>query len=180
MLYSDEAASKFAMTAHFGVFGGGLYLLLSLMQMGTADTARRMRAERELSEQRSTGGARRRAHRASSRTSTPTCAAKSACASGPRARALMQLERLDLLRRITHAIAERQDLAQHLPGGGAQRRGAPARGFRRDVQLRASRRRCSRSAASARAAQPLALELAMTERSRIEIDQNGLSRCVGR
>ena len=45
MLYSDEATSKFAMTAHFGVFAGGLFLLLSLMQMGTADTARRMRAE---------------------------------------------------------------------------------------------------------------------------------------
>ena len=48
MLYSDEATSKFAMTAHFGVFAGGLFLLFSLMQMGTADTARRMRAEEEL------------------------------------------------------------------------------------------------------------------------------------
>jgi signal transduction histidine kinase/ActR/RegA family two-component response regulator len=45
MLYSDEATSKFAMTAHFGVFAGGLFLLLNLVQMGTADTARRMRAE---------------------------------------------------------------------------------------------------------------------------------------
>ena len=48
MLYSDEATSKFAMTAHFGVFAGGLFLLLSLVQMGTADTARRMRDEQVL------------------------------------------------------------------------------------------------------------------------------------
>jgi signal transduction histidine kinase/ActR/RegA family two-component response regulator len=48
MLYSDQATSKFAMTAHFGVFAGGLFLLLNLVQMGTADTARRMRAEQAL------------------------------------------------------------------------------------------------------------------------------------
>ena len=59
MLYSDQSASKFAMIAHFGVFCAGLYLLLSLMQMGTADTARRMRVER--GQLRGAGRARARA-----------------------------------------------------------------------------------------------------------------------
>ena len=40
MLFSDQSASKFAMTAHFGVCAFGINLLLNLMQMGTADNAR--------------------------------------------------------------------------------------------------------------------------------------------
>ena len=91
----------------------------------------------------------------------------------------MQLERLDLLRRITHAIAERQDLdsifqvvvrsvEEHLPADFAamcdyRKTGHADRSTVRRVGARSEQ---------------LALELAMTERARIEIDQNGLARCV--
>ena len=78
MLYSDEATSKFAMTAHFGVFGAGLYLLLSLVQMGTADTGAAC-AYTTRNWRRGSPRARR-----SSRASTPTCAAKWACATEPK------------------------------------------------------------------------------------------------
>jgi GAF domain-containing protein len=92
-------------------------------------------------------------------------------------RALVQLERLALLERITRAIAERQDLEsifqvvvrsveEHLPADFA----ALCNYAPRARVLTVSR-------VGTRSGQ-LALDLAMTEQSRIEIDQNGLSRCV--
>ena len=81
------------------------------MQMGTADTARRMRVEHELKvSNEALGGARRWRAPPSSNPSMPICAAKSGVRHDAEVRALTQLERLDLLRRITRAIAERQDL----------------------------------------------------------------------
>ena len=81
------------------------------MQMGTVDNARRMRIEQELKLSNEALEARVAARTARARSaSTPICVAKSACATSAEVRTLMQLERLELLRRITHAIAERQDL----------------------------------------------------------------------
>ena len=48
MLYSQGPADKVAVLAHFVRITGELFLLFSLTQMGTADTARRMLVEREL------------------------------------------------------------------------------------------------------------------------------------
>ncbi len=89
-----------------------------------------------------------------------------------------QLQRLALLSRITHAIGERQDLPQHLPGGGRAARRRAAGGFllhlplrRRgenrlhgDLRRRTQRRRWRAARHATRHAVP--------------IDENGLSRCV--
>ena len=48
MLYSEAPADRASMLAHAGRFANGLFLLFTLTQMGSIDTARRMRAERVL------------------------------------------------------------------------------------------------------------------------------------
>lgn len=177
MLYSDQATSKFAMTAHFGVFGVGLYLLLSLMQMGTLDTARRMRAKQELLSTNEALEARVAARTAELESVNADLRREVGVRQMAESRALTQLERLELLRRITHAIAERQDLdsifhvvvrsvEEHLPADFAV-----MCNYEHHAGILTVSRVGARSA-------PLALDLAMAERSRIEIDQNGLSRCV--
>ncbi|MEJ0085553.1 MAG: ATP-binding protein [Pseudomonadota bacterium] len=177
MLYSEEATSKFAMTAHFGVFGGGLYLLLSLARMGAVDTARRMRAERELVRSNVELETRVRDRTREIEVVNADLRREAEVRQQAERRALMQLERLELLERITRAIAERQDLAsifqvvvrsveEHLPVDFATLC---------DYDHRAGILTVSRVGAGSAA---LALDLAMTERSRIEIDENGLSRCV--
>jgi signal transduction histidine kinase/ActR/RegA family two-component response regulator len=169
MLYSDQATSKFAMTAHFGVFGGGLYLLLSLVQMGTADTARRMRINEELE-------ARVAARTAQLEGLNADLRREVGVRHGAEVRTLMQLERLELLRRVTHAIAERQDLASIIQ--------VVVRSVEEDLpaDLVAI---CEYQGAGTLSvnrigtrSQALALELALTERALIDIDQNGLARCV--
>jgi PAS domain S-box-containing protein len=88
-----------------------------------------------------------------------------------------QLAKLDLLSRTTRAIGERQDvqsilqvairsLEEHLPIDFGC------------VCLYESEQRVLTVACVGVKSQPLALQLAMPEQARIEIDQNGLSRCV--
>jgi signal transduction histidine kinase/ActR/RegA family two-component response regulator len=177
MLYSDEATSKFSMAAHVGVFGFGLFLLLHLMQMGTLDTGRRMRAEQELLSSNEALEARVVARTAEIESVNADLRREVGVRQLAEVKALTQLERLDLLRRITHAIAERQDLdsifqvvvrsiEEHLPADFAA-----LCNYEHHAGILTVSRVGARSA-------PLALDLAMPERARIEIDQNGLSRCV--
>ena len=170
MLYSQIPADKTAMIAHFVRVTGDLFLLLSLMQMGTADTAQRMRAERELKASNEALEERVAARTVDLRNEVEVRRAAET-------RTHIQLERLDLLQRITRAIAERQDLEsifqvvvrsveEHMPADFA----ALCNYEHRERILTVSRVG-TRSAA-------LALDLAMTEQSRVEIDENGLSRCI--
>jgi hypothetical protein len=181
MLYSDEATSKFAMTAHFAVFGIGLNLLLGLMQMGTADTARRMRVEQELKVSNEELESRVAARTAELERLNTDLRREVGVRHEAEVRTLLQLERLDLLRRITHAIAERQDLASIIQVVvRSVEENLPAdfvaicdymRGSGSDAGSLTVKQVGTRS-------QALALDLAMCERASIPIDQNGLSRCV--
>jgi signal transduction histidine kinase/ActR/RegA family two-component response regulator len=181
MLYSDEATSKYAMTAHFAVFGTGLNLLLSLMQMGTADTARRMRVEQELKVSNEELESRVAARTAELERLNTDLRREVGVRHEAEVRTLLQLERLDLLRRITHAIAERQDLASIIQVVvRSVEENLPAdfvaicdyvRGSGGDAGSLTVKQVGTRS-------QALALDLAMSERASIPIDQNGLSRCV--
>ena len=177
MLYSDEATSKFAMCAHFGLFANGLFLLLSLMQMGTADTARRMRVEHELKVSNEALEARVMARTAELESLNTDLRREVGVRHHAEIRALTQLDRLDLLRRITRAIAERQDLdsifqvvvrsvEEHLPADFAAMCTRETGGGGLTVTRVGER------------SEPLALELAMPPQTRIEIDQNGLARCI--
>jgi signal transduction histidine kinase/ActR/RegA family two-component response regulator len=109
MLYSDEAASKFAMTAHFGVFVGGLYLLLSLARMGASDTASRMRAERELATLASALESRVQERTRELLAANLAMREENATRELAERKILTQVARLNLLHQIAHAIAERQD-----------------------------------------------------------------------
>ena len=99
------------MTAHFGVCAFGIDLLLNLMQMGTADNARRMRVEQQLKVSNEALEARVRARTLELEALNADLRREVGVRHDAEVRTLMQLERLDLLRRITHAIAERHDLA---------------------------------------------------------------------
>jgi signal transduction histidine kinase/ActR/RegA family two-component response regulator len=170
MVFSQAPHDKMAMIAHFVRVAGELYLLLSLMQMGTADTAQRMRAERDL--KASNEALEERVVERTMELRNEVEVRKAA-----ETRTHTQLERLDLLQRITHAIAERQDLEsifqvvvrsveEHMPADFAA-----LCSYEQSARILTVSRVGTRSAA-------LALELAMTEQSRIEIDEDGLSRCV--
>jgi len=177
MLWSDVATSKFAMTAHFGLLAFGLALMLGLMRMGTMDTARRMRVEHQLTLSKEALETRVVARTVELESLNADLRREIGVRHEAEVRTLMQLERLDLLRRITRSIAERHDLAsifqvvvrsveEHLPADFAALcdcEGDP-------VALTVSR-------IGARSEQ-LALELAMSERARIPIDLNGLARCL--
>jgi signal transduction histidine kinase/ActR/RegA family two-component response regulator len=178
MLYSDEATSKFAMSAHFGVFAVGLFLLLSLMQMGTADNARRMRIEQELKLSNEALEARVAARTADLERLNTDLRREVGVRHEAEVRTLLQLQRLELLRRITRAIAERQDLdsifrvvvrsvEEHMPADFAL-----ICTHERDGGTLTVERVGERS-------ESLARELDMSEGRRIAIDQNGLARCVG-
>jgi len=177
MLYSDEATSKFAIAAHFGVFAVGLFLLVALMQMGTADNARRMRIEHELKLSNEALEARVAARTAELERLNTDLRREVGVRHEAELRTLHQLQRLELLRRITRAIAERQDLdsifrvvvrsvEEHLPADFAV-----ICMHERDGGTLTVERVGERS-------ETLARELDMSEGRRIVIDQNGLSRCV--
>jgi signal transduction histidine kinase/CheY-like chemotaxis protein len=177
MLYSDEATSKFAMTAHFGVFATGLNLLLGLMQMGTAEAARRMRVEEQLKVSNEDLESRVAARTAQLERLNADLRREVGVRHEAEVRTLLQLERLDLLRRITHAIAERQDLASIIQVVvRSVEEALPADfvaicDYEREAAMLTVKHVGVRS-------QALALDLAMGERASIPIDQNGLSRCV--
>jgi signal transduction histidine kinase/response regulator RpfG family c-di-GMP phosphodiesterase len=177
MLYSAEATSNFAMTAHFGVFAFGLSLLLSLVQMGTRDSVRRKRIEQELKDTNEALEGRVRLRTRELESLNDDLRREVGVRHEAEVRTLMQLERLELLRRITRAIAERQDLdsifqvvahtvEEHLPADFA----TICIHDREALQLAVNR-------VGARSA-TLAGELGLQPGARIPVDQNGLARCV--
>ncbi|HZF16654.1 MAG TPA: ATP-binding protein, partial [Steroidobacteraceae bacterium] len=177
MSFSSGTADAAAMSGHFAKVISELFLLFGLMQLGTMDTARRMRAEQELLSSNEALEARVGARTAELQTVNADLRREVQVREVAEKRTHMQLERLDLLQRITHAIAERQDLESifqvvvrsledHLPVDFAA-----LCNYEHHARILTVSRVGTRSA-------PLALDLAMTERARIEIDENGLSRCV--
>ena len=177
ILYSTTSADKMAIIAHFVRVMGELYLLFSLTQMGTVDTARRMSAERDLKASNEALESRVVERTSALESANTELRTEAHTRQVAERRALVQLERLALLERITRAIAERQDLESifqvvvrsvedHLPAD-----------FAAMCNYKHHARSLTVSRVGARSG-ALALELAMTEQSNIEIDENGLSRCV--
>jgi signal transduction histidine kinase/ActR/RegA family two-component response regulator len=177
MLFSHTAADKIAVIGHVVRVAGELFLLFSLTQMGTADTEQRMRLSRELKSANEALEVRVAARTAELRALNADLHVVVHTREEAERRALRQLERLDLLQRITRAIAERQDLdsifqvvvrtvEEQMPADFC----AMCSHELRDRFLTVSR--------VGTRSENLALALAMTQSARIEIDENGLSRCV--
>ena len=177
MLYSEGPADKVAITTHFVRIAGELYLLVSLMQMGTEDTAQRMRVEQELKISNEVLEARVAERTAELEARNADLRREAEIREVAEQRTRIHLERLELLRRITHAIAERQDLPsifqvvvrsleEHLPVD-----------FAGMLEYQQHARHLTASRVGPRS-EALASVLGMTEGGRIDIDESGLSRCV--
>jgi signal transduction histidine kinase len=180
MLFSEPqevptAIVGVGMVAHFGKVVADLLLLLGLTQIGAADTARRLRAEAELIQLN-----KDLEQRISERTAVLQATNKGlqeqvGLRRNVEGKLQAQLERLNLLNRVTRSIGERQDLKsifqivvrsleEQLPADFVCILSYEAGAL-------AVEHVGSKSADLARA-------LGMAEHTAIAIDENGLSRCV--
>ncbi len=170
MLYSRVPNDSVAMVAHLGKLIGKLYLLVGVMQIGAAATIQRLRVEKALQEL-NLNLERRVGER------TWELQAENLLRSQAEARLQTQLDRLNLLHQITRAIGERQDLPSIFQVVVRSLEDQLPIDFACLCLYDEPTRELTVSNAGVKS-RPLALALAMPERARIDIDENGLSRCL--
>ncbi|HAT32406.1 MAG TPA: diguanylate cyclase [Janthinobacterium sp.] len=177
MLFSSETADTPAMASHLLIIASYLALLLSLMRHAATDMLERLRAERELAQLNAQLERRVAERTAELEQSNVTLQGQIAERVLAESGLQTQLSRLDLLNRITRAIGERLDLKSILQ--------VVIRNLEDNLQIDfcciclydAEAEVLTVTCVGVHSAE-LALELAMTEQASIDIDRNGLSRCV--
>jgi signal transduction histidine kinase/ActR/RegA family two-component response regulator len=184
VLYSKAGNDDLAMVGHVGRVIGYLVLLLAVMRMGSQDMRDRIHAEQSLARLNS-----ELEHRVTERTAELAKSNRSLTAEvEERTRAeealretdrrlRLHLERLNLLHQVTRAIGERQDLASifqvvirsvedELPADFCT------------LCLYDNTDHALTVVGVGNKSLDTAMALAMPEHARIEIDANGLSRCI--
>jgi signal transduction histidine kinase/ActR/RegA family two-component response regulator len=183
-LYSKSGDDDLAMVAHLSRVMGYLVMVLAVMRMGSHDMRDRIRAEEALARLNL-----ELEHRVTERTAQLATANDSLIAENDERRRIeeslretdrklrLHLERLNLLQQVTRAIGERQDLASIFQV------------VIRSVEDELPADFCTLClydqgdnvltvAGVGNKSLDTAMALAMPERARIEIDANGLSRCI--
>ena len=177
MLYSHTYDDAPAMIAHFGKFLGKLFFLMSLMELSAIDMARRQRDEAALQALNM-----QLEHRVRDRTkqveqSNDALKGEVMRRQQAERRAQTQLGRMRLLDRITRSVAERQDMASIFQVVIHSLEDYMPVDFAMVGLYNADDRMMSVAHLGAKS-RPTAVAIAMSEQTRIPVDENGLARSV--
>jgi signal transduction histidine kinase/CheY-like chemotaxis protein len=182
MLFSQPADNPTAlvgtgMVAHFGKIVAELLLLLNLIQIGAADTVRRLRAEAELTHINMNLEQRVRHRTAALQATNIGLQEQIGLRQEAEHRLKAQLERLNLLNHITRSIGEHQDLRSIFQVAIRNLEEQLPADFVCILFHDAAAGSLSVGHVGVKSAE-LARMLGMPERAHIPIDENGLSRCL--
>jgi signal transduction histidine kinase/ActR/RegA family two-component response regulator len=182
MLFSQPADDPTAvigtgMVAHFGKVVADLLLLLSLTQIGAADTVRRLKAEAELTRINASLEQRVRDRTAALEATNIGLQEQVGLRQAAEHKLHAQLERLNLLNRITRSIGERQDLRSIFQVATRNLEEQLPADFVCILFYDAAAGLLTVGHMGIKSAE-MARALGMTERAQIPVGENGLSRCV--
>ncbi len=177
MLYSESPADRASMLAHAGRFANGLFFLFTVTQMGSIDTARRMRMEHVLTRVNEALEGRVRERTTDLEEANSALRSEAATREMAERKTLDQLSRLRLLQQTTHAIAERQDLASIFMVVVGSLEDHLNVDFACLCQYDPVERELTVARVGANSSKRAA-EIGLGEQTKIEVDDDGLGRCI--
>ena len=177
MLYSHTYDDAPAMIAHFGKFLAKLFFLMSLMEMGAIEMAQRQRAEAALQNLNTQLEQRVRERTKQVEQSNDALKGEVMRRQQAERRTQIQLGRMRLLDRITHSVAERQDMASIFQVVIRSLEDYMPVDFAVIAPYNADERVITVAHLGVKS-RPIAVAIAMPEQTRIPVDENGLARAV--